>query len=146
MAFEVGLSPIQGKDVILTITDDNGTSTWTLVCAEKQSYKASRDVKQRVTQCGTVVGTSASVKRSITFDGVFSQVAETLTLGKGYCSGPKLKEWLNNATPLVVTQEYDDGSKLSNSYGAYISDYSENDPIDDVVDFTVEFTLFDTTP
>lgn len=138
------ISSLQGQDVLLQISDDNEENWYTLICAESQDNDATRDMKERTTQCGTIVGKSASLKRNINFKGVYNVTADELTDGEGFCSGLKLKEWHKNGTALVVRQIVGDGTDYVNKSSAYISNYKETQPVDDVVDFSVSFFMFGT--
>lgn len=136
---------IQGVDILLQISDDNGENWYTLICGESQDNDATRDIKQRTTQCGTVVGKGASVKRNVNFKGVFNVVDDVLNNGEGFASGQKLRYWHNAGTALLVRQiAGDNGATYINKSSAYISNYKESAPVDDVLDFNVSFFMFGT--
>jgi hypothetical protein len=130
--------PIQGKDVLTMISEDD-ENWYTLVCAEKTGYKSTLDIKQRNTQCGPIIGVAPSHKRQIPFEGVFNQVDDALVNQEGYASGKKLQYWHDNKIAVIVKQIYDDGSQLLHKFKAYISEYTEDTPMDDAV--TISLTL-----
>lgn len=134
----------QGQEVLLRISEDNGTTWLYLVCAENQTNDATRDMKERTTQCGTIVGKGASVKRNIGFKGVYNRITDAVASGEGYASGKNLKTWLKDGTALIVEQVVGDGTTYKNKSNAYVSNYKEDIPVDDVIGFDVSFFMWGT--
>jgi hypothetical protein len=132
----------QGQEVLLRASDNNGEDWYIFTCMEKQSNSASRGVKQRSTQCGPVVGKDSTIQRKKSFDGTLDNVEDALVDGVGFASSKKIKQWHKDGTALLVQQIVGDGTEYIDQSPAYISDYKENIPVDDVIDYSVEFTCF----
>lgn len=141
---DVATVVLQGDDVLLEISDDNEENWYRLVCLTKQGNKFNRPIKTTSTQCGPVVGKSAAPTKSMDFEGVVNVIPDDIVNGIGYASSDKMKFWADNGTALIVRQIKGDGTDYINKSSAYISDYNEDIPVDDVVTFSGTFSLFGT--
>jgi len=134
-------TPLQGKMVLLEISDDDGANWFALQCLISQGLQLSRTVTTKNTQCGTSVGLG-SLDGKIPFEADLNLTPDAAVAGVGTVSLVKLVEWMKAGTLLSVRQQYPaDGSGFYRNGKYYITDYNETLPVDNVVTATGNFQL-----
>jgi hypothetical protein len=145
----MGLTQVLGKDILLKLSDDNWTTTYTLVCLTKQGFKGSTPVTKKPTQCGQAVGISAN-DNTFSFDAVMNTTPTAVSAGVGEASLKKVRSWYNSNTLLKVKRSI--GSAGADDYieaSAYLTSLSDELAVEDVMTFSGELTVIgdlDLTP
>lgn len=138
MALVATTAPIQGSDVLLGISTDNGATFKTVVCLTKQGNELAATVNEVETQCGPLVGIG-TVKETITVEGAVNivPVAET------HISYKELKAIVKARSAIKFEQTYADTPDVIDSEGkAYITDLKHDAPVGNVVTFTATLKVF----
>lgn len=142
-------TPLQGKLILLEMSDDNWTTSYTLTCLISQGFQGSRSVSTKSTQCGTSVGLGPADNK-IPWEADLNTTPDAVAAGVGQVSLVKLMTWYDAGTLLRVRQKYPtDGSVFYRESAAYLTEYNETDPTDNVVTATGSFQLtgaLDMTP
>jgi hypothetical protein len=95
---------IKGKDFLLKLSPDNGTSKYTLVCLEGHSYSGKRNKTKRDTQCGAIVS-RGEPERTIQVTGVVNTTPAALAAGVGEASLELIQSWFENDTALTMYRQ-----------------------------------------
>lgn len=141
MALAVTTVPVQGKDVVLEISTDNGTTWKTLVCLIKQAFEMTRSLNETETQCGTIPGVG-SLKKVIPFEAAVNVnvVGEQATL----LSYKDLNAIMESGSAIMARQKHPnaDGAIFNNSGKCYLTDLKLDLPINNVCTFSGNLSLF----
>lgn len=134
MAIDIAMVPVQGEDILLEVSDDNGENYYTLVCLIKQGWETTRNVNKTQTQCGTAIG-KGILDNSIPVEGAVNVVEDVVGT---YASYKKMQSWINDFTPLLVRQlaPTADGASFTNRTGAYLTDLKLDLPVNDIAKFS----------
>lgn len=129
--------PVQGEELLLKVSDDNGVNWYTLVCLVKQGFKYSRNVNKTNTQCGQLIG-KGTPEMSIPVEGAINVIADDIVNNAGFASYKKLCEWADNFTALLVKQEHpeNDGASFKNQMNAYLTNIDMDAPVDNICTFS----------
>lgn len=139
MALSATTAPIQGKDVLLQVSTDNGTTYKTIVCLTKQGNELAATVNETETQCGNIVGVG-TVKETITFEGAVNVVPALETTFLSYAD---LKTIVKAGNSVMFKQTYATTPDEVDSEGkCYITDLKADMPVGNVVTFTATLRVF----
>jgi hypothetical protein len=135
------MSAVQGKLVLLELSEDDGATYLALACLLGQGWQGTRQVNTKSTQCGTNVGLGP-VDGKIPWSADLETEPAAPVGGIGQCSLTKLMEWFLAGTRLKVRQQYPvDGSVFFREGFYYITEYNEDDPVDNVITATGNLQL-----
>jgi len=138
----MAFTPVQAKLILLKVSPDAGTTTYTLVCLVKQTFKGSTPVNKKETQCGTAVGLGAK-DMSFTFDAVMNTTPATVVAGVGEASAKLALSWWLNDVQLQVTRSI--GTAGADQYmqaNAYLTEYNDDLTVGDPMAFSGTLTVF----
>jgi predicted secreted protein len=128
------MAEIQGRDIVLSISTDSGTTYKTLICLETLTIDQSSSITERETRCGTKVGIS---NNKVSISGTFVQ--DTAPSGTEV-SGSDMRTWKNNNTLLDIKAAHvTTPANYFVQMDAYLESLSENAPSDDVLDASFTF-------
>lgn len=133
-------APIQGKDVLLSISTDNGTTWKKVVCLIKQGYELSMESTRTVTQCGALVGIGLATE-SIPFEGALNIVpAGDASTDLSF---KELKTIAKAGNAIMYKQAYAATPAIIDSEGkAYLKDLKADIPVNNVVTFSATLEAF----
>lgn len=103
---------LAGRTFYLLLSDDNWTTTYTLVCLQKQSLSRSRAVNKQDSQCG-IAKAYGEVDRTMSVEAVHNLTPDAVASGVGEASYKKIATWFEANTALNVKRKTpNDGSYL----------------------------------
>lgn len=138
MALVATTAPVQGKDVLLSISTDNGVTHKTIVCLTKQGNELSATVNETETQCGNIVGIG-TVKETIPFEGAVN----VAPAAEQHVSYKELKAIVKAGNAVMYKQSYATTPDVVDSEGkAYITDLKSDMPVGNVVTFSATLRVF----
>lgn len=129
--------PIQGDDLILEVSDDNGDNWYKIVCLIKQGFEFTRNPPKTNTQCGQLIGKGVP-EMSIPIEGALNVVDDVLVDNAGYASYKKMQGWAKDFPALKARQLYPAGAggDLTNRINCYLTDLKMDAPVDNIITFT----------
>lgn len=137
----VTTAPVNGIDIFLEISTDNGTTYKKVVCLIKQGIDKSRGNNETETQCGTIVG-KGSLKQSIPIEGAVNDVLTAEQVN--YLSYTQLDAIITDGTAVMVKIKHpaDTGAVVNLSGKAYLTDLKLDIPMNNVATFSGTLSLF----
>lgn len=134
---DVATTPVQGEELLLKVSDNNGVDWYTLVCVIKQGIEQTRNVNKTNTQCGQLIG-KGTIDRKIPVEGAVNVIPDDIVNNAGFASYKKMQEWFENFTSLLVDQRHpdNDGLSFANKGPAYLTDLKLDAPVDNICTFT----------
>lgn len=140
---EIQTVPVQGEELLLKVSDDNGANWYTLVCLVKQAFEATRNVNKTNTQCGQLIG-KGTLDTSVPVEGAINVIPDDLVNGAGFASYKKMQTWMKDFTALLVDQRHpdNDGASFANKINAYLTDLKMDAPVDNICTFSGTLTGF----
>lgn len=143
-------NPLQGKKIYFRISPDAGTTYYVLVCMIKSGLTLDIPVQETETQCETLVGLGTQ-KVKFPVEGALNTDPAAPVSGIGEASSTLLLTWATAQTSLIVQQFLPDTAvpttpdpKFYRKMSAYLTNYKEDVPVNDIVKFTAEFSGFGT--
>lgn len=134
-------APLNGVDVFLEISTDNGTTYKKVVCLIKQGIEKTRGTNETETQCGTIVG-KGSLKRTIPLEGAVNDVitAEQTT----YLSYKELDAIIEagNAVMVRIKHPAATGDLLDLEGKAYLTELKLDLPVNNIATFSGSLNMF----
>lgn len=126
-------TPVQGKLILLELSPDDGATWYTLQCLIKQGLNGTRTTNTKATQCGTSIGLGPTdIKVPFEFD--YNSTPDAAVAGIGTASCVQMMQWFIDGQLLLFRQMYPaDGSVFYRSGSTYITDYNEEEPVDNVI-------------
>lgn len=112
---------LPGRTFMLLLSDDNWTTTYTLVCLTKQGLSRSRSVNKQDTQCGIAKAYGPS-DANMPIEAVNNLTPNAVSSGVGEASYKKIASWYEANTSIKVKRKTPtDGSQLYLEASARIS-------------------------
>src|SRR6185503_1328172 len=102
-------APIKGRTFLFKVSDDNWTTTYTLVCLMSQRGRASRQKNTIDSQCGLYTS-RGSVDRTYELVFMVNTTPDAVAAGVGEVSGKKWQEWFEADTVLKFKRQWPTGS------------------------------------
>lgn len=136
-------TPVQGVDVILEVSADNGVTYKKVVCMTKGGWQIQNPANITKTQCGTFVGLGGA-EETVPVEGVVN-IIDSADASE-FISYNELKGFAISGTPLLVRQQVPASGGgnpvLSNTGKAYLTDINLDVPMDNVCTFTATLRIF----
>lgn len=130
---------LAGRTFYLLLSDDNWTTTYTLVCLTKQGLKRSRPVNKQDSQCGQAKS-YGEVDRNMDVEAINNLTPDAVSAGVGEASYKKIAAWFEANTVLKVKRKTpSDGSHLYMESSARIANLDDSEGVAD--NMTFSFTL-----
>jgi hypothetical protein len=140
---------LPGRTHYLLLSDDNWTTTYTLVCLTKMGVGRSRAVTKQDTQCEMAKAYGAS-DGSMPVEAVNNLTPNAVAAGVGEASFKKVSAWYEANTQLKMKRKAPtDGSQLYMESSCKISKIDESVDVANNQTFTFDLELegvFDETP
>ncbi|MGQ0740215.1 MAG: hypothetical protein ACT4OJ_14280 [Bacteroidota bacterium] len=103
---------LPGRTFYLLLSDDNWTTTYTLVCLSKQGLKRNRPVTKQDSQCGQAKA-YGEVDRMMDVEAINNLTPDAVAAGVGEASYKKIASWFEANTALKMRRKTpSDGSQL----------------------------------
>lgn len=130
---------LPGRTFYLLLSDDSWTTTYTLVCLQKQGLSRSRAVTKQESQCG-VAKAYGEVDRTFPVEAINNLTPDAVAAGVGEASYKKIATWFEANTALKVKRRTPtDGSQLYMEANCKIS--KMDDSVDSTNNMTFSFEL-----
>lgn len=132
---------LPGRTFYLLMSDDNWTTTYTLVCLVKQGLKRSRSVTKQESQC-EMAKSFGAVDRTFSVEAVNNLTPDAVASNVGEASYKKIASWFEAATPLKIKRKSpSDGSHLYMESSATIVGMDDSAAVADNMTFNFEMEL-----
>lgn len=130
---------LAGRTFYLLLSDDSWTTTYTLVCLNKQGMKRSRPVSKQDSQCGQAKA-YGEVDRTFDVEAINNLTPNAVVTGVGEASYKKISTWFEANTALKFRRkEPSDGSYLYQEGSCKIANL--DDDAESNNNMTFSFTL-----
>lgn len=139
---------LAGRTFNLLLSDDNWTTTYTLVCLTKQGLKRSRAVTKQDSQCG-IAKAYGEVDRMMDVEAINNLTPDAVASGVGEASYKKIATWFENNTALKIKRRSPtDGSNLYMESNGKIANLDDSAGVAEnmTFSFTLELDDIDETP
>ncbi len=134
---------------MLELSDDNFTTTYTLVCLTKQGMRRSRSVTKQDTQC-EIAKAYGAADRMMPIEAVNNLTPDAVSSGVGEASYKKIASWFEaNTTIKMKRRTPSDGSQLFQLGECKINNLEDSESVGDNMTFSFELELqgdLDETP
>lgn len=136
-----------GRTFMLLVSDDNWTTTLTVVCLNKQGLKRSRPVNSVDTQCGFSKA-YGSADRKFDAEAVNNLTPDAVVAGVGEASYKKFASWFEANTELKFKREAADDTQLFQEFSGKLASLDDANDVNTnmTFSFTVEIESIDETP
>lgn len=132
---------LPGRTFYLLLSDDNWTTTYTLVCLQRQGLKRSRAVTKQDSQCG-VAKSYGSPDRSMSIEAINNLTPAAVAAGVGEASYKKIASWFEANTELKVRRKTpSDGSELYMESTCKINDLEDAAAVEGNMTFSCTLEL-----
>ena len=141
---------IKGKDFLLKLSPDNGTTKYTVVCLEAHKGRLTRNVKERNTQCGLLTSRD-ELKGVWTVNAVCNTTPAAVALGVGEASLELIRTWIVADTALILYRQMPvaSGTDVYESCTVYLTALGDDSTVGEYLVFDFEITMdgeLDITP
>jgi predicted secreted protein len=149
MAIEITTNPLQGEDLLLKVSPDNGETWYTIVCLIKQAIEKTRNVNKTQTQCGQLIGKGVP-DVTLPIEGAVNAPVPAVADDEGFASYYLLNKWFHDFTPLMFTQKLPETPANSAAIGVfnegkcYITDLKMDAPVDNIITFSATLMVYGT--
>lgn len=137
---DIQTTPVQGEDILLEVSDDNGENWYKIVCLTKQGFEFTRNINRTNTQCGQLIG-KGTPEMNIPVEGAVNVVPDEVG---GFASYKKMQVWAKDFIALKARQvaPTGDGSSFINQINCYLTDIKLDLPVDNIAVFSGSLTGF----
>ncbi len=130
---------LAGRTFLLLLSDDNWTTTYTLVCLTKQGLKRSRPVTKQDSQCGQAKA-YGEVDRTLDVEALNNLTPDAVATGVGEASYKKVSTWFEANTQLKFRRKQpSDGSQLYQEGSCKLANLDDSSEVGN--NMTFSFTL-----
>lgn len=133
----MAVETLKSNEVGVYISTDGGTTKKEIVCGTDITIDSSKNITRKKHKCGSAAAVSEP-EYTISFGGV-ANLTPTIA---SEVSAQELAVLDADTTAItVIVQHRTDPTKYYRSGLGYISSYTENLPLDDTMDFDIEFAV-----